>query len=166
MRRSSKVVKGGVIAGLTGLVLAGSVASAQFLSVADWFVGGGSFDHLNPVTASDGSITGPLMPGESANVSFTVHNPNRVSALVKVTSPVNAIEITDGPASCAQYLSYPGKDGTYHEAWRGSIPANGSVDITATNWVTVADDPASSCQNAKFKVKFGATGERNATWAQ
>jgi hypothetical protein len=166
--RIRHVGKAGVVGGLAAALFAGSVATAAFVQYGSFFVGGGRIDHLSPLSASDGSITGPLMPGESADVAFTIVNPNRVSVLAKVTSPdAGAVEITEGPESCAQYLSYTGQGAGYGpEAWRGSVPANGTMTVSAADWVTLAGDPPSTCQDAKFKVRFTVSAERNTTYAQ
>jgi hypothetical protein len=162
----SKVAKGIAVAGLTAGVLAGSVATAQFLTYSDFFANGGKIDRLLPIETSDGVVTGPLLYGESGDVRVRLHNPNRKPVLVKLNNSdvaSSAVEITSGPASCKSEVVLEGMraDGTiaYTEAFRGTLEPGQTKTITAEDWVTIKEDAPSNCQGAEFRVKFRATVE-------
>ena len=166
MQIRSKAAKAAVVSGMAAVLLAGSIATAEFLTYSDFFANGGKIDRLLPVETSDGVVGGPLLYGESGDVKVQLHNPNRKPVLVKLNNSdvaASAVEITSGPASCKGEVVLKGMrpDGTigYTEAFRGTLQPNETKTITAADWVSIKEDAPSNCQGAEFRVKFRATVE-------
>jgi len=149
------VAKSAIIAGLAAVALAGSVATAEFLTYSPFQFNGGKIDRLLPIEASDGVVASPMLYGESSDVKVRIHNPNRKQVVVKLTTAdfgANAVEVTNGPAACKSEIVLP----STWEAYRGTFAPGETRTVTLADYVSVKNDAPSNCQGVEFKINTRA----------
>jgi hypothetical protein len=139
---------------VVGIVLAG--AAAAYFSSAGAGMSTAAVGTLQPLTVTPGTPTAQLYPGGRADVVATISNPNGID--VHVASL--ALDTSHGSGGFAVDGSHSGCDAgalgytTQSSGW--TVPANGSLDLTLANALSMAAGAANACQGAVFTVYLQA----------
>ncbi|GIJ51274.1 hypothetical protein Val02_81600 [Virgisporangium aliadipatigenens] len=159
MRKITKRVA--VIGAVSSLALGGGVAWAAW-TVSGSGTGSAAAGSALELTATGNTGTTLLYPGATADLAFTVSNPNpfpvNVTSVTAGEAPV--ITVDSGHSGCAatnvEFVTGAALAGTV------LVPAkttsNGTASGSVTGALRMIPDAANACQGATFTVNFSLSG--------
>jgi hypothetical protein len=131
-------------------------AAAAYFSSAGAGMSTAAVGAIQPLTVTPGTPTAQLYPGGRGDVVATISNPNGID--VHVASLV--LDTGHGSGGFAVDGSHSGCDTgalgytTQSAGW--TVPANGTLDVTLTNALSMTAGAANACQGAAFTVYLQA----------
>ncbi len=148
-----------LIAAATGLLIAGTVAYAAW-TVNGSGTGSASATSAVALTLTPGTPGDPLYPGATADVATSIANTNpfpvHVSSIALDSGQgTNGFSVDAGHSGCnIATLSFT----TQNNGGSGwDIPANGSLDVDASDAIAMGSTANDSCQGASFTLYLTAT---------
>ena len=138
----------------------GSGAAFAYFTSSGHGTGSGSVGAMQTVTivAPTGSVTTPLMPGGSGDVTLTVNNPNSFPVtLVSVTGHGTIAASGAGPGGCTTTGIVTFSDQT---SLNKPIAANGTTSVDLPGAVSMTTGAAAGCQGATFLIPVTITVEK------
>jgi len=114
---------------------------------------------LSPLEVSNVAVSGDLLPGESAALTFKLKNPNRVPVRGVAKARTDGANVTSDKSGCATYLSVTDGSTSSHAYYDATMAAGERVSVSVPGAVTLATDVPMSCYSAKYtvRVQTGAT---------
>jgi hypothetical protein len=144
-----------------GLFLAGASGAHAYFTHPSTGNGPAAVATAAAVTIAPATPAGGLYPGGSADVAFTITNPNpfqvRVGSLVLDTSRgAGGFAVDAGHSACSDpELSFPANSGG-GAGWY--VPPNDTLDLDLPAAITMGTGADVACQGATFTVYLEAQG--------
>jgi hypothetical protein len=155
-RRSAHGRRAAIVsAGVVGLGLVAGPALAYF-SAGGIGAASAATTTLQPVTVSSAVPSSSLLPGTTADLSLTVHNPNSTAVTVTGVSQAGPVSVTGG-SGCTNDPGWPGAPGSSGVTVTATplsiaVAAGATVTVHVPAGASMSSTSATGCQGASFQI--------------
>lgn len=144
-----------VVVGTVALGLVAGPAFAYF-TAGGVGAGAGSTTTLQPLAVSSAVPASSLLPGTTADLSLTVHNPNGASLTITGLSQAGGVTVSGG-SGCTGDPSWPGSLGTSGVvvptlSGLGIVVGGGATVTVHLAGASMSTASATGCQGASFQI--------------
>ena len=145
-----------ILAGAAALGLVAGPAFAYF-TAAGAGAGSAGTTTLQPVTVSSVVPSSSLLPGSTADLSLTVHNPNSGPVTILSVAQSGGVTVTGGGSGCTSDSTGPGSGTSGVSVPTASglsvvVAGGATVPVTILQGVAMSVASAAGCQGASFQI--------------